>query len=167
MFSLQLHQAFPSISTGVYSYPVRDATRIAVNEVRTFLESEHGNEVSTFLLFFLRLIWKIWNSSRESYLWCGVIRIGPCMSEYPPLFFCWPHPSSNNSTDRSLIPKYFPPGEKVEGPEPVAELSESDDDTEPSEWQLDGFVLSLVIFQRWKIHRAVILSCPQCLYFVL
>ena len=40
-----LHQAFPSISTGVYAYPVPDATRIALNEVRTFLESEHGNEV--------------------------------------------------------------------------------------------------------------------------
>ena len=33
---------------------------------------------------------------------------------------------------RSLIPEYFPPGEKVENPEPIAELSESDDDTELS-----------------------------------
>ena len=47
-----LHQAFPSISTGVYSYPVPAAARIALNEVRTVLESEHGNEVSTSILFF-------------------------------------------------------------------------------------------------------------------
>lgn len=46
---LTLHQAFPSISTGIYSYPVPAATRIALNEVRTFLESEDGDKVGTLL----------------------------------------------------------------------------------------------------------------------
>lgn len=40
-------QAFPSISTGVYSYPIVDATRIALNSVRTFLDSEAGTKVRT------------------------------------------------------------------------------------------------------------------------
>jgi O-acetyl-ADP-ribose deacetylase (regulator of RNase III) len=31
--------AFPAISTGVYGYPLADATRIAVSTVRTFLDS--------------------------------------------------------------------------------------------------------------------------------
>ncbi|THH04004.1 hypothetical protein EW145_g5839 [Phellinidium pouzarii] len=34
--------AFPSISTGVYGYPVNDATRIALDETRRFLDSENG-----------------------------------------------------------------------------------------------------------------------------
>ncbi|KIY44040.1 macro domain-like protein [Fistulina hepatica ATCC 64428] len=33
------HVAFPSISTGVYGYPIEDATHVALNEVRTFLDS--------------------------------------------------------------------------------------------------------------------------------
>ena len=47
VFSRHLHQAFPSISTGIYAYPIRGATRVALNEVRSFLESVNGNEVST------------------------------------------------------------------------------------------------------------------------
>ena len=30
--------AFPSISTGVYGYPIEDAARVAVDTVRAFLE---------------------------------------------------------------------------------------------------------------------------------
>lgn len=89
------HVAFPSISTGVYSYPIRDATRIALNEVRGFLESEHGNELE-------RVIFVVWsNQDRAVY--------------------------------ETLIPEYFPPGEKVEEREAIGELSESGDETERSE----------------------------------
>ncbi|PAV16393.1 A1pp-domain-containing [Pyrrhoderma noxium] len=35
--------AFCSISTGVYGYPIEDATNIALNEIRKFLESEKGS----------------------------------------------------------------------------------------------------------------------------
>ncbi|KAG6868676.1 hypothetical protein C0993_012179 [Termitomyces sp. T159_Od127] len=38
-------QAFPSVSTGIYGYPIDDATRIALNEVRRFVESERGKSV--------------------------------------------------------------------------------------------------------------------------
>lgn len=38
-------QAFPSISTGIYSYPIADATRIALNTARVFLDSEQGSKV--------------------------------------------------------------------------------------------------------------------------
>jgi O-acetyl-ADP-ribose deacetylase (regulator of RNase III) len=89
------HVAFPSISTGVYSYPIRDATRIALNEVRSFLESEYGDELE-------RVIFVVWsNQDRAVY--------------------------------ESLIPEYFPPGEKVEDAEPIAELSESDNGSEVSD----------------------------------
>lgn len=37
--------AFPSISTGVYGYPIRDASVIAVREVRAFLETHPDMEV--------------------------------------------------------------------------------------------------------------------------
>lgn len=54
------------------------------------------------------------------------------MSEYPRLFFVADPQAKHNPTDRSLIPEYFPPGEKVKNPEPIAELSESDDGTDTS-----------------------------------
>ena len=38
--------AFPGISTGVYGYPVAAAARIAVNEVRAFLDGYSQKEVS-------------------------------------------------------------------------------------------------------------------------
>lgn len=41
--------AFPSIATGVYGYPAEDAARIAVREVKAFLEG-HDLEV-TFVMF--------------------------------------------------------------------------------------------------------------------
>lgn len=40
-----LLQAFPSISTGIYGYPVPDATHVALGEVRRFLDT-HSEEVS-------------------------------------------------------------------------------------------------------------------------
>jgi O-acetyl-ADP-ribose deacetylase len=36
--------AFPAISCGVYGYPIADAARIAVNEVRTFLARDRSLE---------------------------------------------------------------------------------------------------------------------------
>ncbi|KAF8807059.1 A1pp-domain-containing protein [Phlegmacium glaucopus] len=88
------HVAFPSISTGIYSYPVPDATRIALNEVRTFLESEHGDELE-------RVIFVVWSSQ-------------------------------DKSVYESLIPEFFPPGEKAKDPEPTAALSESDGSGTPA-----------------------------------
>jgi len=82
------HVAFPSISTGIYSYPIVDATRIALNTTRTFLESEAGNKLE-------RVIFVVWsNKDKEVY--------------------------------ESLIPEYFPPGEKPQEP------STSPDTVEPS-----------------------------------
>lgn len=37
--------AFPCISTGVYGYPIEEASEIAVREVKAFLESHNGLEV--------------------------------------------------------------------------------------------------------------------------
>ncbi|CAA7265583.1 unnamed protein product [Cyclocybe aegerita] len=77
------HVAFPSISTGIYSYPIVDATRIALDTVRTFIESEEGAKIE-------RVIFVVWsNKDKEVY--------------------------------ESLIPEYFPPGEKPQEVEPAAE----------------------------------------------
>jgi O-acetyl-ADP-ribose deacetylase (regulator of RNase III) len=48
------HIAFPSISTGIYSYPVEDATNIALDEVRRFLDSEEGETLD-------RVIFVVWS----------------------------------------------------------------------------------------------------------
>ncbi len=37
-------QAFPSISTGIYGYPVESATQVALGEVRKFLDTEEAKE---------------------------------------------------------------------------------------------------------------------------
>lgn len=37
--------AFPSISTGVYGYPKEDATAAALEQVKSFLQSEHGSAI--------------------------------------------------------------------------------------------------------------------------
>jgi len=39
-----IFQAFPSISTGIYSYPVESATHVALSEIRKFLDTEDAKE---------------------------------------------------------------------------------------------------------------------------
>jgi O-acetyl-ADP-ribose deacetylase (regulator of RNase III) len=43
--------AFPAISTGIYGFPLERATRIAVREVRAFLEKNSGLEKVLFVCF--------------------------------------------------------------------------------------------------------------------
>jgi O-acetyl-ADP-ribose deacetylase (regulator of RNase III) len=43
--------AFPAISTGIYGFPLERATRIAVREVRAFLEANPGLEKVVFVCF--------------------------------------------------------------------------------------------------------------------
>ena len=43
--------AFPSISTGAYSYPVEKASRIAIATVKEFLETEDKLDMVVFVLF--------------------------------------------------------------------------------------------------------------------
>jgi len=48
----QLHRiAFPSISTGAYGYPVREAARIALNTVADYLRAHDDIELVRFVLF--------------------------------------------------------------------------------------------------------------------
>jgi O-acetyl-ADP-ribose deacetylase (regulator of RNase III) len=44
------HIAFPSISTGIYGYPIKDATHIALDEVRRFLDSGAGDKFDRVIL---------------------------------------------------------------------------------------------------------------------
>ncbi|KAI9061110.1 A1pp-domain-containing protein [Trametes sanguinea] len=48
------HIAFPSISTGIYGYPIQDATHIALDVVRTFLDSPDGDKLE-------RTIFVVWS----------------------------------------------------------------------------------------------------------
>jgi len=43
--------AFPSISTGAYGYPVREACRVALKAVKSYVESEAAPEEVTFVLY--------------------------------------------------------------------------------------------------------------------
>ncbi|KAK9368009.1 hypothetical protein V1509DRAFT_625079 [Lipomyces kononenkoae] len=45
--------AFPSISTGIFGFPIREASPIAINTVRQFLQSAEGNTIERviFVLF--------------------------------------------------------------------------------------------------------------------
>lgn len=43
--------AFPSISTGAYGYPIREASRVALRAIRDFLEEEDGLDEVRFVLF--------------------------------------------------------------------------------------------------------------------
>ncbi|KAL6302496.1 A1pp-domain-containing protein [Sparassis latifolia] len=50
------HIAFPSISTGIYGYPVEDATHIALKVVREFLDSLSGDGLD-------RVIFVVWSDA--------------------------------------------------------------------------------------------------------
>ena len=59
--------AFPSISTGVYGYPVNEAAEIALRTVRTFLENNPSLRLVRFVLFdkktyqsFVDAMGKVW-----------------------------------------------------------------------------------------------------------
>ena len=43
-------QAFPSLSTGIFGYPIRDATHIALDAARVFLDAPEGEKVHNPLL---------------------------------------------------------------------------------------------------------------------
>ncbi|EPT01376.1 hypothetical protein FOMPIDRAFT_1023283 [Fomitopsis schrenkii] len=48
------HVAFPSISTGIYGYPIEDATHVALDVVRQFLDSGAGETLE-------RVIFVVWS----------------------------------------------------------------------------------------------------------
>ncbi|KAK0484017.1 A1pp-domain-containing protein [Armillaria novae-zelandiae] len=55
------HIAFPSISTGIYGYPIEDATHVALQEVRQFVTTESGSTLE-------RVIFVVWsNKDRDVY----------------------------------------------------------------------------------------------------
>jgi len=55
------HIAFPSVSTGIYGYPIENATHIALGTARQFMESERGTKLE-------RCIFVVWsNNDRDVY----------------------------------------------------------------------------------------------------
>jgi O-acetyl-ADP-ribose deacetylase (regulator of RNase III) len=59
--------AFPSISCGVYGYPVEKAARIAVKEVSDFLK-EHEEMEKVYLVCFSDDIFKVYSSVMDEIL---------------------------------------------------------------------------------------------------
>jgi O-acetyl-ADP-ribose deacetylase (regulator of RNase III) len=57
--------AFPSISTGAYGYPVREASHIAIKTVSSFLEKEDRLEKVVFVLFSKRDLQIYMEAARE------------------------------------------------------------------------------------------------------
>ncbi|TFK45874.1 A1pp-domain-containing protein [Heliocybe sulcata] len=53
------HIAFPSISTGIYGYPITDATHLALDEVRRFLDSEKADTLE-------RVIFVVWSDADKA-----------------------------------------------------------------------------------------------------
>jgi len=48
------HIAFPSLSTGIYGYPIKDATHIALDAIRLFLDTPEGDKLD-------RVIFVVWS----------------------------------------------------------------------------------------------------------
>jgi len=92
-----LNQAFCSISTGVYGYPIGPATRVALDTVREFLATERGSTVgprslaSLFLPSYLSL-----SSTPSLFLRLKLI--------HPPLLFLL-SPKARTRHLRRLLPK--------------------------------------------------------------
>ena len=58
--------AFPSLSTGAYRFPVRDAARIAIGEIKRFLrEEDHEIQLVRFVLFDERTLDAYENALRQ------------------------------------------------------------------------------------------------------
>jgi hypothetical protein len=62
-----IFQAFPSISTGVYSYPVESATHVALGEVRKFLDTEIAKEACLVYGWHSLHAARVTNGARASY----------------------------------------------------------------------------------------------------
>ena len=55
IFKFFFKQAFPSISTGIYSYPIHEAIKIAFDAVKEILDSQENVNIFRFILkFYLR-----------------------------------------------------------------------------------------------------------------
>jgi hypothetical protein len=144
-------KAFPSISTGIYGYPIEDATHIALDLVRRFCESEVGNKVSSCnlpaVLSLMCLSWTVSFScatllySRGSLaeyilqvVWSNKDKgVYECVAQLRPNY-------SSLINNRTLIPEYFPaPDPTQEGPpgdsptaDPVEEAATQESEPEES-----------------------------------
>jgi hypothetical protein len=70
------HIAFPAISTGIYSYPIDSATRVALGETRKFLDTDEAKE-------FERVIFVVFSEEDEA-VYLGLIpEFFPCDTPTP------------------------------------------------------------------------------------
>ena len=55
--------SFPAISTGVYGYPLKDATAIAIANVKAHLERPNGSVRQVTFVLFDRRTWQVYASA--------------------------------------------------------------------------------------------------------
>ncbi|KAH9177397.1 A1pp-domain-containing protein [Lactarius sanguifluus] len=74
------HIAFPAISTGIYSYPIEGAARVALGEIRKFLDTDEAKE-------FERVIFVVFSEEDEA-VYLGLI----------PEYFPWDPPAASETS---------------------------------------------------------------------
>ncbi|KAH9003081.1 A1pp-domain-containing protein [Lactarius hatsudake] len=74
------HIAFPAISTGIYSYPIEGAARVALGEIRKFLDTDEAKE-------FERVIIVVFSEEDEA-VYLGLI----------PEYFPWDPPATSETS---------------------------------------------------------------------
>lgn len=88
--------AFSGISTGIYGYPLRDAARVACDEVRQFLQSGKGEKIEQVIFCNFRSI------DVDAY-----VESLPYYFPPPPRLTAGPRPSSSNENSTSATPTEF------------------------------------------------------------
>lgn len=90
LHTLRVFQAFPAISTGIYGYPIESATRVALGEIRKFLDTDDAKEAGVVqvtmlrnsvrvadhmgvLLQFDRIIFVVFSSEDEAVYLCVIL----------------------------------------------------------------------------------------------
>jgi O-acetyl-ADP-ribose deacetylase (regulator of RNase III) len=123
--------ALCGVSTGVYGYPLREATEVALRTTRTFLD-EHEDKVSHSTVVNMHGSSLTGNSTQfERIIFCNFGNRD--VKAYRQLAVRRP-PSRRFSVEAHSVhiqPTYFPPEDEAESPEPAEEAATSEADAEP------------------------------------
>jgi len=118
------HIAFPSVSTGIYGYPIEDATHIALDVVRRFCDSDEGSKLD-------RIIFVVWsNKDKEVY--------ETLIPEYFPQDVAEDPPSSQESAIDDPAVKEAAPEVSISDKAAAPEVSVSEESPPKSEAPTDA-----------------------------
>jgi hypothetical protein len=115
LHTLRVFQAFPAISTGIYGYPIENATRVALGEIRKFLDTDEAKKAGVVQVTMLRNSMHVVDhmgvlpySLIVSSLWCSPLRTRQCICVLYFFFFEFATLNTRMPFDRGLIPEFFP-----------------------------------------------------------